>query len=84
MKNIEDMQEGKKYRKKELPEAVVENLDSLLETGVIIRTGKKSGTRYERAPDPAWAQVAKSVLDGQQIDEVAAENNAEVSGEALA
>ena len=81
---IEEMEEGKKYRKKELPEAVVENLGSLIEAGVIIRTGKKNGTRYERAPDPAWAQVAKDVLSGQQIDQVAAENNAEVAGESPA
>ena len=81
MNEIEEMEEEKRYRKKELPEAVVEKLDALLEAGLIVKTGKKSGTRYHRAPDPAWVQVANAVLDGQEIDQVAEENNAEVSGQ---
>lgn len=66
--NIENMIEGKKYRKKELPADVVENLDSLLESGVLTKVGQRAGTRYLLAPtekEPEWVKAAEAVMPEQ-------------------
>ena len=59
------MEEGKKYRRKELPKAVSERLDALIHNGAIVKTGKKSGTRYEMSSTPPWVEAAKEVLENQ-------------------
>lgn len=59
------MEEGKKYRRKELPKAVSERLDALIHNGAIVKTGKKSGTRYEISSTPPWVEAAKEVLENQ-------------------
>ena len=76
---LNEMEEERKYRKGQLPRAVVENLDSLLESGLVIRTGKRGGTKYHKRAHqrtPAWVEAAEAAVapeDDADIDAVTEE-----------